>query len=264
MPLILKVLEPHWRTKNETMSRVRGRIEAVLDFSSVRGYRAAGDNPARWSGWLSHALPAPGAIQKEVHHPALPFAEVPAFMAALAERDGVAARALELTILTASRTSETAQARWSEVDMAAKLWTVPAERMKSRRPHRVPLSPRALAVLAVLPREAGGYLFPGTRKGDPISNMAMLALLKRMKRDDITVHGFRSSFRDWISENTNHANVVAEAALAHVIGDKVESAYRRGDMLAKRARLMNDWARFCSTPLPDTATVTPISAGRRA
>lgn len=258
MPMVLKALEPIWKTKTETASRVRGRIESVLDFATVRGYRS-GDNPARWSGWLSHALPSPASIKNIAHHAAMPFNDVPAFMAALAKRDGVAARALEFAVLTAARTGEVVEARWDELDLTSKIWTIPASRMKSRREHRVPLSKRATEVLARLPREAE-FVFPGARARTPISNMAMTTVMRRMEQDAFTVHGFRSAFRDWIAERTSYPNIVGEAALAHVVGDKTEAAYRRGDLLVKRTHLMNDWAKFLSTEREVAAVVTSISA----
>ncbi len=260
MPLVLKALEPIWRTIPESASRIRGRIESVLDFATVRGWRT-GDNPARWSGWLSHALPSPNTLKTGAHHAAMAFDEVPAFLAALAQREGIAARALEMTILTASRTSEITGARWSEFNLKAAVWTIPGERMKAKKPHRVPLSEPVLTVLRELPREAQ-YVFPGSKAKEPLSNMAMAAVLKRMGRNDVTVHGFRSSFRDWVAERTATPNIIAEAALAHTVADKVEAAYRRGDLLTKRAKLMNDWAAFCMTPRPTTATVTNIGAAR--
>jgi integrase len=256
--LVLKALEPIWYTKTETASRVRGRIEAVLDFAKVRGYRK-GENPAAWDGNLVHALPAPGGIAKVKHHAALPFTEVPAFMKELGQRQGMAARALELTILTAARTGEIIGARWPEVDLEAKVWTVPAERMKAKREHRVPLSPWAVDILKALPREAD-YVFPGTEKDTAISNMAMNQLLKRMERNDITVHGFRSTFRDWAAERTAYPNHVVEMALAHVIGDKVEAAYRRGDLFEKRTRLMAEWAKYCAKEPVAGGVVVPIGA----
>ena len=255
--LVLKVIEPIWLTKTETASRVRGRIEAVLDWATVRGYRT-GDNPARWKGHLSEVLPARGQIAKVQHHRALTYTELPSFMTQLAAREGSGARAIEFTILTAARTGEVIDARWSEIDLVAKVWTVPRERMKGHREHRVPLSDGVIEILEGLPREAE-FLFPGGRKGAAISNMAMAETLKRMGRADITVHGFRSTFRDWAAERTNYANHVVEMALAHVIGDKVEAAYRRGDLFAKRARLMEDWSHYCAGPQPD-ATITPIRA----
>jgi integrase len=262
--LVLKCIQPIWETKTETANRVRGRIEAVLNWATVNGYRS-GDNPARWKGHLENALPARGQIAKTEHHAALPFAELPEFMAALRGREGIAARALELTILTAARTNEMTGARWSEVDFAAKLWTVPASRMKAKKVHRVPLSDRALAILKALPRE-GDYLFPGSRQNEPISNMAMDAVLRRMGYKDgrATVHGFRSSFRNWAAEASTGAypNHVIEMALAHVIGNKVEAAYRRGDLLEKRRRLIAEWAAYASRPPATDATVVSIRGKR--
>jgi integrase len=256
--LVLKAIDPIWRTKTETASRVRGRIEAVLDFAKTRGYRA-GENPAAWDGNLIHALPAPGAIAKVMHHRALPYADVPAFWAQLADREGIAARALEFTVLTAARTGEVIGARWFEIDWEAKIWAIPAERMKAKKEHRVPLTGRALAILNALPREAE-FVFPGGAKGAPISNMAMAKLLKRMERTDITVHGFRSTFRDWAAETTSYPNHVIEMALAHTIGDKVEAAYRRGDLFAKRSRLMAEWAKYCSRLESESGSVTAMRA----
>jgi integrase len=243
--LVLKALEPIWYEKTETASRVRGRIEAVLDFAKTRGDRS-GENPAAWNGNLVHALPARGTIAKVQHHAALSCSELPDFMDQIAAREAVAARALEFTILTAARTGEVIGARWSEIDLEAKLWTIPAERMKAKREHRVPLTGRVVEILKALPREAD-FVFPGGRKGAPMSNMAMAQLLRRVGQGDITVHGFRSTFRDWAAERTNYANHVVEMSLAHVISDKVEAAYRRGDLFAKRVRLMADWAKYCLT-----------------
>jgi integrase len=255
--LVLKAIEPIWYTKTETASRVRGRIEAVLDFGQVRGYRT-GENPAAWSGNLVHALPAPGGIAKQNHHAALAFAELPAFVEALRAREGIGARALEFTILTAARTGEIIGARWDEIDLAAKIWTIPADRMKAGREHRVPLSPRAIELLKRLPRE-GTYVFIGPRKDTAISNMAMITVLRRMDRDEITVHGFRSTFRDWVAEQTNYPNHVVEMALAHTIGDKVEAAYRRGDLFNKRRRLMDEWARYCARkPVVNSGVIIPL------
>jgi len=251
--LVHSVLEPIWRTKTETASRVRGRIESVLDWATTRGYRQ-GENPARWRGHLEHLFPARASIQAVQHHAALPYAEMPAFWVTLAAEEGLAAEALRFTILTAGRTSEVVPMTWSEVNFDAAVWTVPPARMKGKknesREHRVPLSKPALALLRARYALTGGqgYIFPGNPKR-PLSNMAMLALLGRMGRDDITVHGFRSTFRDWVEETTNYAGTVAEAALAHVVGDKVEAAYRRGDLFEKRRRLMNAWATFCTTPM---------------
>ena len=242
--LVLKAIEPIWYTKTETASRVRGRIESVLDFAQVRGYRS-GDNPAVWDGNLKHLLPAPTAIAKVEHHAALPFADAPMFLLDLLKRQGIAARALEFLILTAARTSEVTGAQWSEINFEAKIWTVPAQRMKMKKEHRVPLVPQAIEILEALPRETV-FIFPGGKKDSALSNMAMAVLLKRMDRLDITVHGFRSTFRDWAAECTNSPNHVVEMALAHVVGDKVEAAYRRGDLFEKRIELMADWASYCA------------------
>jgi integrase len=242
--LVLKVLEPIWTIKTETASRVRGRIESVLDWATVRGYRS-GDNPARWKGHLSEVLPARAQIAKVEHHPALPYAELPAFMRELSKREGSAARALEFTILTAARTGEVIGAQWSEIDLAAGMWVVPAGRMKGSREHRVPLCPRAIDLLQELPREDGNqFVFLGSRAG--LSNMAMTQLLRRMERGDITVHGFRSAFMDWAHERTAFPKVVIDMALAHVVGDKVEAAYRRGDLFQKRQELLEAWSAYCA------------------
>jgi integrase len=246
--LVLKILEAIWAVKPETAGRVRGRIEAVLDWAKVRGYRT-GENPARWKGHLDHLLPARGKVRKVEHHAALPYGELPGFLAALREQEGIAARALEFTILMAARTGETIGARWNEIDLLEKTWTVPAARMKAGREHRVPLSPRALAILEEMQvhRHADdGFVFPGGKAGKPLSNMAFLMLLRRMKRDDLTAHGFRATFKTWASERTGFQNEIVEAALAHMVGSKVEQAYRRGDMFEKRRRLMQQWATFCT------------------
>ena len=246
--LVLKVIEPIWREKTSTASRVRGRIELVLDWATVRGYRS-GENPARWKGHLAEVLPAHGKIAKPVHHAALPFTEIGDFLIDLRGHGGIAARALEFLILTTGRTGEVIGAQWGEFDLANKIWTVPAGRMKAEREHRVPLSNRAVDILKVLPRERGNdSVFIGLRAGTALSSMAMTATLKRMDRGDITVHGFRSTFRDWAAERTNFPNHVVEMALAHAVGDKVEAAYRRGDLFAKRQKLMEAWAAFCATP----------------
>jgi integrase len=256
--LVLKCIEPIWQHKTETANRTRGRIEAVLDWATVRGYRK-GDNPARWRGHLSEVLPARGKIQKTNHHAALPIDEVPAFMTALREQQGVGARALEFTILTAARTGETIGARWSEIDFANATWTIPAGRMKASKEHRVPLSKAALHILRDVPREKNNpFVFIGPYKAG-LSNMAMAATLQRMGRDDITVHGFRSTFRTWAGERTAHPVHVIEQALAHSIGTAVERAYARGDLFTKRARLMADWARHCmSKPTEGSAKVLSI------
>jgi len=256
---VIKVLEPIWTKKTETASRVRGRMEAVLDWAKARHFRQ-GDNPARWRGHLDKLLPAKSKVRKVKHHGAMPYAEVPAFMADLRKQDSVSARALEFTILTAARTGETIGARWSEFDLKAELWTVPADRIKAGRDHRVPLSDRCLEIIADMPREddGDGPVFPGVRPGKGLSNMAMLELLRGMTDNGYTVHGFRSSFRDWCAEQTNYPREVAEAALAHIVGDQTEAAYRRGDALEKRRRLMAAWAGYCTGPLAAVREVTPL------
>jgi integrase len=248
--LVLKVIEPIWHKRPETANRVRGRIEAVLDWASVRGHRK-GENPARWRGHLQKMLPARGKLAPVKHHSALPYAQVPAFLAELQGCKGTAPWALEFTILSASRSGEVVGARWPEIDFAAKTWTVPAERMKSGRDHKVPLSARALEILAGVPRDEkrkDGYVFIGAGAGAPLGKMALFRTLRAMNRADVTVHGFRSSFRDWAAEQTNFPREVAEAALAHAVGDKVEAAYRRGDLFRKRAALMEAWAKYCARP----------------
>jgi len=243
--LVLRALEPLWGSKTETARRVRGRIERVLDWATVRNYRA-GDNPARWKGHLSEALPtrAKAAVP---HLAALPYGEVATFMAELRAQDGMGARALEFVILTAARSAEVLGAKWAEIDLENRTWTVPASRMKAQREHRVPLSDPAIELLQSLPTEDGNdFVFIGGR-GAGLSTMAMPHYLRRM-RPDVTVHGFRSSFRDWAAERTNFAREVAEMALAHTIPDAVEAAYRRGDLFEKRRRLMDEWSRFCTRP----------------
>lgn len=243
--LVCKVLEPIWREKAETASRLRARVERVLDWATVRGYRQ-GDNPARWRGHLDKLFPALRKKARVKHHAALPYDEVGAFLATLRKEEGTAARALEFTILTATRTSEVIGAQWDEFNLQTGVWTIPASRMKAGREHRVPLSPASLGLIkAMTETRLNDYVFPGNRSIAPLSNMAMLELLKRMERPDITVHGFRSTFKDWASEQTNYAREVSEMALAHTISDQTEAAYRRGDLFEKRRRLMADWARHC-------------------
>ena len=255
--LTLKILRPIWKDKPETASRLRGRIERILAWATVHGFRR-GDNPARWRGHLDALLPAKSKVRPVRHHPALPFVELPAFMTELRKRDSVSARALEFTVLTAARTSEATGATWEEIDLKAKVWTVPAKRMKSARPHRVPLTERTLEILNDLPRDNSGFLFIGAKVGSPISNMAMLELLRGMRGDRLTVHGFRSTFSDWARERTAYPRDVVEMALAHAIKDKSEAAYRRGDALEKRGRLMADWARYCEAPAVVTADVLAL------
>jgi integrase len=243
---VMRVLGEIWKTKPETASRLRGRIESVLDWATVRGYRA-GENPARWRGHLDKLLPKRSKVKKVRHHPALPYADAPAFFASLHGQEGTAAHALEFLILTAGRTGEVIRATWDEINFDDKIWTVPADRMKAGRPHEVPLSLQAVHILkAQFKVKTGDYVFPGRRLTDALSNMAMLALLKRMGRTDLTAHGFRSTFRDWAAEQTNFPNEVAEMALAHVVGDKTEAAYRRGTLKNKRRNLMTAWADYCS------------------
>jgi integrase len=251
---VLAALKPIWNTKRETAVRLRGRIEKVLDSATALGYRA-GPNPARWRGNLDGLLARDKRRQRIEHHAALPYAEAGAFAAELRREEGTAARALEFTILTAARTGETIGTRWNEIDLDAGVWSIPASRMKMRREHRVPLSPAAVALVRALPRE-GDYVFPGRRAKTPLSNMAMLALLERMGRGDLTTHGFRSTFRDWAAERTSFPNHVVEMALAHAIGDGVEAAYRRGDLFEKRRKLMLAWASYLS--VPETSKVSPI------
>ena len=231
-PLVLRVLEPIWTTKTETASRVRGRVEKILDWCKTQGYRT-GDNPAAWRGHLENLLSAPQKTKKVEHHPALPWREIGAFMQALRTMPGAAALATEFIILTNCRTSEAIEARWAEIDMGEKRWTIPASRMKAAKEHTIPLSDAALAVLQRLKAETkeGEFLFPGGKKNTPLSNMACLALLKRMGRSDLTVHGFRSSFRDWAGEATAHPREVIEHAMSHQLKDKAEAAYQRGSLL---------------------------------
>lgn len=237
---IVEILEPIWKTKTETASRVRGRIESVLDWAAAHGFRSS-DNPARWRGHLDKILPPARKVTKVKHHPALPYQEIASFIADLRSREGMAARALEFTILTAARTGETLGAKWPEIDLIGKVWTVPAERMKAGVEHQVPLSARAIEVLKALSTDTE-YVFPGSNPKAPLSNMSMLAVLKRMKRSDLTVHGFRSTFRDWAAETTEYPNELVEMALAHTIRNKAEAAYRRGNLLERRRALMEAWS----------------------
>ncbi len=257
--LVMMAVEPIWATKPETAGRVRGRIESILDWATARGYRQ-GENPARWRGHLENLLPARSKVRRVEHHAALPYPEIGAFVIELRQQEGVAARALEFAILTAARTGEVIGARWDEINIAARLWTIPAERMKAAKEHRVPLSDAALAIVhAMAAIRTGDHVFPGGRAGRPISNMAMLMLLRRMGRGDLTAHGFRSSFRDWAAERTGFPAEVAEMALAHAVADKVEAAYRRGDLFEKRRQLAEAWAKFCGAPTAE-GRVVPIRA----
>lgn len=251
---VLEILEPIWKAKPETASRIRGRIETVIDAATARELRT-GENPARWRGHLAHVLPKRSRLTRG-HHRALPYADLPAFVERLRSRKAMAALALEFTILTAARTGEVIGATWEEIDFAKQVWTVPAHRMKAAREHRVPLSPRALEILEALKPIGTPFLFAGER-GGKLSGMALAMLLRRMGTD-ATAHGFRSAFRDWAAEYTAYPNEVCEAALAHTIGNRVEAAYRRGDLFEKRARLMSDWATYCGKGGSTGATVIPI------
>ena len=239
---VLAVLEPIWQTKTETASRLRGRIEAVLDWATVRKYRA-GDNPARWRGHLDKLLAAPAKVAKVEHHPAMPIDEVSGFLTKLRQQEGIGARALEFAILTAARSGEVRGMTWPEVDLEARVWVIPSERMKAGKEHRVPLSAAALELLKAMPRMADSdVVFPGT-KGQPLSDMTLTAVLRRMNVQ-ATAHGFRSTFRDWAGERTAHPREVIEHALAHQLKDKAEAAYQRGSLFEKRRKLMGDWAAF--------------------
>lgn len=240
---MIAALTPIWSVKPETANRVRQQIEAVLDYSSALGIRT-GDNPARWRGHLDHLLPKPKKVRAVKHHPALPHAEISDIMAQLETREGVAARALGFTILTAARSGETRGATWAEIDLDAKVWTIPASRMKAGKEHRVPLSKAALALLGGK-RDGDKLVFESEAKpGKPISDMSMTAILRRMEREEITVHGFRSTFRDWAGETTGFPREVIEAALAHGIKDKAEAAYARSDLFDKRRELMAAWSKL--------------------
>jgi integrase len=257
--LVTKAIEPIWNEKTETASRVRGRIESVLDWASARGYRQ-GDNPARWRGHLENLLPKKSRVTKVEHHAALPYGEIGAFMVELRQQEGIPASALEFAILTTARTGEVIGARWNEIDLAERVWTIPPGRMKAGREHRAALSDAAIAVLKKMRAiRSSDYVFPGTRVGQPLSGEAMLTLLRRMGQDEIAVHGFRATFTDWCAERTNFPSEVREMALAHVVADKVEAAYRRGDMFQKRLHLAEAWARYCAAPVP-AGKVVPISA----
>lgn len=244
---VLGVLKPIWRDKPETANRVRNRIELVLDAARAKGL-ATGINPAAWRGHLDKLLSKRSKASR-THHAAMDYRDLPRFFKRLTEdRDSLSALALQLTILTACRTSEVLLAEWSEFDIESRLWTIPGKRMKAGELHRVPLSDAALALLDTIMRKCGGegYLFPGARPGKPLSNMAMTMTLRKLGHGDLTVHGFRSTFRDWAAEETHYPNIVAEQALAHTVGNAVEAAYRRGDLLEKRRALMADWASYCT------------------
>lgn len=259
---VMDVLRPIWIDKAETASRVRGRIENIMDAAKVQGLRS-GENPARWRGHLDFLLPKPSKLARG-HHPALPYADIPAFMADLAEREAVAAKALQFTILTVARSGETLGATWAEIDLDAAVWTIPADRMKAAKEHRIPLSAPAVAILQEVQGlnttgQKDAAVFPG-QSGGHLSGMAMAMLLRRMERGDITVHGFRSTFREWAGETTAFAREVVEHALAHQLADKAEAAYQRGSLFPKRVKLMQAWADYCTSPMAGGANVTPIRA----
>lgn len=255
---ILAILEPIWTVKTDTAKRLRGRIETVLDWAKVRKYRT-GDNPARWAGHLDKLLPKPSKIRKRRHHPAVPYMDVPHAIKRIHAAPGVAPQALIFTALTAARSVEVFGAKWSEIDIKHKLWTVPAERMKAGKTHRVPLSSQAIQLLETQPRHVNNdYIFPGRKQGKPLSNMSMLKVMRTLQLQDekgqtAVPHGFRSSFRDWAADCTNFAGDVAEMALAHAVEDETEAAYRRGDMLQKRKALMQHWADYCYGLKPSCA-----------
>ena len=256
--LVLEILEPIWTTKPETASRLRGRIEKILDWAKVRGYRS-GENPARWKGHLDQLLPKMAKKDRVIHLEAMPFSEVPNFIPRLRALSHVCARCLEFTILTAARTNEAVKATAAEFDLENAIWTIPASRMKAKREHRVPLSRRAVEIVRELLEKKHIYVFPGTKKGKPISTMTMLKLLDRLDVS-ATVHGFRSSFRDWASERTSFSHEVCEMALAHTITNAAEAAYRRGDLFEKRRKLMEAWADY----LDGIAAGAKIKSIRRA
>jgi integrase len=242
--MVLQVLEPIWSGKPETASRVRGRIETIMNWAKARGLRT-GENPAQWRGHLDQLLPATSKVRRTEHHSALPYREVPGFVAMLSLREDVSARALEFLILTAARTSEVLGATWSEINLADGVWTIPAERMKARRVHRVPLTADMIAILTTMTEvRRDDYVFPGHKPGRPLSQMALLMLLRRMGFGHVTAHGFRSSFRDWAAECSSHSRETAEMALAHALSNRVEAAYMRSDLFNQRRKLMSDWSDF--------------------
>jgi integrase len=257
---VLGTLKPLWTDKTETASRLRGRIEAVLDYAKARGHRT-GENPARWRGHLAHLLPKRGRLARG-HHAAMAYRDVPTFMSRLREIDAIAARALEFAVLTAARSGEVFGATWGEIDLENRVWVIPAERMKAAREHRVPLCDRAVEIVSQLAAaKVGEFVFPGRGARKPLSHVAMAKVLVRMGVEGVTVHGFRSAFRDWAGNETRFAREVAEAALAHVIGDKAEQAYRRSDALEKRRDLMTAWERYVSR---GAGVVVQFASGRGA
>jgi len=252
---VLTILRPIWTEKPETASRVRGRIEAIIDYAKAKG-QFKGENPARWRGHLKYLLADRSKVQKVKHHAALPYSEADEFMKKLAGQEGVAAKGLAFMFLTAARTSEVIGAVWDEIDTSNRVWTIPAERMKADKEHRVPLSEPAMAIIEEMKTlSKSSFIFPGGRANRPLSNMAFLQLLKRMERRDLTGHGFRSTFRDWAAEDTGFPGEVVEMALAHAVSNKVEAAYRRGDLFDKRRKLMDAWASYCSIAETDRGKV---------
>ncbi|WP_186081417.1 tyrosine-type recombinase/integrase [Burkholderia gladioli] len=255
---VLEILEPIWQEKTETASRLRGRIEAILDYARVKGFRDEGVNPAAWRGNLDKLLSAPKKTKRVRNHPALPIAQMGGFMQTLRAIEGVSARCLEFSILTAARSGEARAADWSEIDLAKGVWAVPPEKMKAKKEHRVPLSTAAMRLLKAIPKEKrSGFVFPSPRAGGALSDMSLLVIMRRQGLE-ATPHGFRSTFRDWASEYTNYPRELAEVALAHIKGDSTEAAYWRSDVLQKRRRLMEDWAAFCDTVI-EAGAVIPMN-----
>ncbi len=250
--LVLKAIRPIWYEKTETADRVRSRVENILDWAKIKGYRNE-ENPARWRGHLSFLLPSASKTKKVNHHKALSHHEIGNFLCELRKSDGVSARALEFCILTATRTGEVLHAKWSEISFENETWTIPASRMKSEKEHRVPLSTEAISILAGVARHSTGeYIFTSLGRDRPMSTNSMLMTLRNIE-NEVTVHGFRSTFRDWTAEKTAFAREVCEAALAHVVLNKTEAAYRRGDLFLKRKKLMNEWASYCNHPKAPSA-----------
>lgn len=265
-PDVLRVIEPMWHDKTVTADRVRNRIESVIAWATVRGHRPPGSNPAAWRNHLDQVLAAVKKVAKVQHHASLAYAEVPAFMQALRLQNGIAATALQFTVLTAARAGEVLGAKWDEIDLSGKVWTVPGSRMKGGREHRVPLAPAAIELLRNVAREDGNeHVFIGAKAGAGLSGMVFFRLLQRMKRADVTTHGFRSAFSTWASEQTAHASHAIEISLAHAVGNEVEKAYKRGDLLDKRRKLMEAWAKYCCAPpvkQKQSANVVPMRGAR--
>jgi integrase len=246
---VVKIIEPLWREKTQTASRLRGRIERILDYAKARGWRD-GENPARWRGHLDHLLPGRSKVHRVAHHAAIPWRQIGTFMQRLRQNSGISARCLEFLVLTACRSGEVRGARWEEIDLDHAVWTIPAQRMKAGREHRVPLSEPAIDVLRTMAQlGTDGFVFPGLKTAPALSDVALTKAVHIAGGNDATVHGFRSTFRDWCAETTNYPRELAEAALAHMLKDKTEAAYQRGDLLEKRRRLMAEWASFCSKPM---------------